>query len=197
MKRWTTVLGRVGTVFIAISLALLLVSLIPQINLMTLGGSASVSPRMVQATNSHLLNPQQGVEIKVTVEGTIKLYLLEVSSGQIFPGTGGAIFSANATDLQEILYAFLDANPDLIIWDYNLEDESFERSYTPTKVMNATLVFHNPSLDERAIVDYELSLISTVAPGEKVRNIAYWAAPIGIILAIPWFVNSWKQRKQS
>jgi hypothetical protein len=197
MKRWTTVVGRGGTVLIAISLALLLVSLIPQINLITLGGSASVSPGMVQATNSHLLNPQQGVKIKATVEGTINLYLLEVSSGQIFPGTGGGMVLTNATDLQEFLDAFLDANPDLIIWNYTLEDETFERSYIPTKVANATLVFHNPSLDERAIVDYELSLISTVAPGEKVRNITYWAAPIGVILAIPWLVNIWKERKQS
>ncbi len=195
MKRWTIVIGRGGTTLIAISLALLLVSLIPQINLMTLGGSMTVSPGMVQATNSRLLNPQQGVEIKVTVEGTINLYLLEISSGQIFPGTGGGMVLANATDLQEILDAFLDANPDLIIWEYNLEDEPFEGSYTPTKVMNATLVFHNPSMDEEAIVDYELSLISTVAPGEKVRNIAYWAAPIGIVLAIPWLVNIWKERK--
>jgi hypothetical protein len=44
-------------------------------------------------------------------------------------------------------------------------------------------------------VDYEVTLISTVAPGEKVRNIAYWITPIGIILAIPWLVNMWKQRK--
>jgi hypothetical protein len=195
MKRWTIVVGRGGTTLIAISLALLLVSLIPQINLMTLGGSMTVSPGMVQATNSRLLNPQQGVQIKATVEGTINLYLLEISSGQIFPGTGGGMVLANATDLQEILDAFLDANPSLIIWDYNLEDELFDRSYTPTKVMNATLVFHNPSLDEEATVDYELSLISTVAPGEKVRNIAYWAAPIGIVLAIPWLVNIWKERK--
>jgi hypothetical protein len=195
MKRWTIVVGRGGTTLIAISLALLLVSLIPQINLMTLGGSMTISPGMVQATNSRLLNPQQGVQIKATVEGTINIYLLEISSGQIFPGTGGGMVLANATDLQEILDAFLDANPSLIIWDYNLEDELFDRSYTPTKVMNATLVFHNPSLDEVATVDYELSLISTVAPGEKVRNIAYWAAPIGIVLAIPWLVNIWKERK--
>ena len=193
MKRWTIVVGRGGTVLIAVSLALLLVSLIPQINLMTLGGSASVSPGMVQATNSHLLNPQQGVQIKATVEGTINLYLLEVSSSQIFPGTGGGMFLANATDLQE----FLDANPNLIIWEYNLENETFERSYTPTKVINATLVFHNPSSDEEAKVDFGVTLISTVAPGEKVRNIAYWAAPIGVVLAIPWLVNMWKQRKQS
>jgi len=193
MKRWTTVVGRGGTVLIAISLALLLVSLIPPINLMILGGrTPPISPERVFATNSQVLNPQQGVQVKVTVEGTINLYLLEVGNGQIFPGAGGMVF-ANATDLLE----FLDANPDLIIWKKeNLENESFERSYTPTKVMSATLVFYNPSSDE-AIVDYEVTLISTVAPGEKVRNIAYWITPIGIILAIPWFVNSWKQRKQS
>jgi len=193
MKRWTIVVGRLGTVLIAVSLALLLVSLIPQINLVSFSASMGVPPGMVQATSSRVLNPQQGIEIRATIEGTVSLYLLEVSSGEIFPGTGGPIFSANATDLLE----FLDANPDLIIWDYTLEDETFEGSYTPTKIMNATLVFHNPSLDEDARVDYDLSLISTVAPGEKVRNIAYWAAPIGFVLAIPWLVNMWKQRKQS
>ena len=194
MKRWTIVVGRGGTVLIAVSLALLLVSLIPQINLMTLGGrTPPISPEGVFATNSRVLNPQQGVQVNATVEGTINLYLLEVGSSQIFPGTGGGVLFANATELLD----FLDANPDLIIWNYTLEDETFERSYIPTKVANATLVFHNPSSDEEAIVDYELSLISTVAPGEKVRNITYWAAPIGVILAIPWLVNMWKQRKQS
>ena len=193
MKRWTIVVGRLGTVLIAVSLALLLVSLIPQINLVSFSASMGVPPGMVQATSSRVLNPQQGIEIRATVEGTVNLYLLEVSSSEIFPGTGGPIFSANTTDLLE----FLDTNPDLIIWNYNLEDETFEGSYTPTKIMNATLVFHNPSLDEDARVDYDLSLISTVAPGEKVRNIAYWAAPIGFVLAIPWLVNMWKQRKQS
>jgi hypothetical protein len=192
MKRGIIVLGRLGTVLIAVSLALLLVSLIPQINLMTMGGSMSVSPERIQATNSRVLNPQQGVQIKVTVEGTINLYLLEVGSGQIFPGTGEGMVFANATELQE----FLDSNQNLIIREYNLEDETFESSYTPTKVMNATIVFYNPSVDERARVDYELSLVSSVAPGEKVRNIAYWAAPIGIILAIPWILDLRKQRKQ-
>jgi len=190
MKRCTTVLGRVGTVLIAISLALLLVSLIPQINLMIFRGGMPLSPEQVYVTNSQVLNPQQGVQVKVTVEGTINVYLLEVSNNQLYPESGGMAF-ANATDLQE----FLDANPDLIIWEYNLEDESFEKSYTPTKVMRATLVFYNPSSDE-AIVDYEVTLISSVAPGGKVRTIAYFAAPIGIILAMPWLLNVWKQRKQ-
>jgi len=189
MKRWTNVLGRGGTVLIAISLALLLVSLIPQINLGTSAGRMPVLPEQVFATGSRVLTPQQGFQVKVTVEGTINVYLLEVGSEE--PYSESMLF-ADAAELQE----FLEANPNLIIWDYNLEDGYFERYYAPTKVMNATLVFYNPSSAD-AILDYEVTLTSTVAPGEKVRNIAYWAAPIGIILALPWLLNMWKQRKQS
>ena len=196
MKRWTTVVGRGGTVLIAISLALLLVSLIPQINLMTLEGrTPPISPERVFATNSQVLNPQQGVQVKVTVEGTLKVYLLEMSVELQFVNgifvNGIFDYGFNLTDLQEIL----EEHPDRIIWEREVENGEYKRSYTPTRVMNATLVFHNPSLDEEAIVDYEITLISTVAPGEKVRNIAYWITPIGIILAIPWLVNMWKQRK--
>jgi len=189
MKRWTTVLGRVGTVLIAISLALLLVSLIPQINLVTSAGVMPVSPEQVYTTSYRVLTPQQGLGIKVTVEGTINVYFLEVGAEEPYPGVG--MLFADATELQE----FLDANPDLIIWEYNLEDGYAERYYIPTKVMNITLVFYNPSSAD-AILDYEVTLTSTVAPGEKVRNIAFWTTPIGIILALPWLVNIWKQRKQ-
>jgi len=40
-----------------------------------------------------------------------------------------------------------------------------------------------------------VTLTSSLAPKEKVLTIAYFAAPIGIILAIPWLLNFWKQRK--
>jgi len=188
VKRWTTILGRGGTVLIAISLALLLVSLIPQINLAVSVGVMPVASDQVYTNSYRALTPQQGFQVKVTVEGTINVYLLEVGVEEPQPGVG-TLF-ADATELQE----FLDANPDLIIWEYKLENGYFDRSYTPTKVMNATLVFYNPGLDD-AIVDYEVILTSTVAPGEKVRNIAFWTTPIGFILAIPWLANIWKQRK--
>jgi len=171
-------------------LALLLVSLIPQINLATSAGEMPVAPEQVYTTSYRVLTPQQGLGIKVTVEGTINVYFLELGVEESYPGVG--MLFANVTELEE----FLDANPDLVIWEYNLEDGYAERYYIPTKVMNITLVFHNPSSAD-AILDYEVTLTSTVAPGEKVRNIAYWTTPIGIILAIPWFLNSWKQRKQS
>jgi len=190
VKRWTTILGRGGTTLIAISLALLLVSLIPQIDLITYEDSTSVSPEQVYTTGSQGLNPQQGFQLKVTVEGTLKVYLLDVGSEKPHPETG--MFFADAAELQE----FVDSNPNRIIWEDDLDDDYFDRYYIPTRVMNATLVFYNPSDSETTLVEYDVTLKSSLAPGDKVRTIAYCAAPIGIILAIPWLLNVWKQRKQ-
>ncbi len=189
MKRWTNILGRGGTTLIAISLALLLVSLIPQIDLISYSERTSVFPDQIYTTGSQGLNPQQGIQLKVTVEGTLKVYVLDVGSEKPNPETG--MFFADAAELQE----FLDSSPDVIIWDDDLDDDYFDRYYTPTRVMNATLVFYNPS-SEIAYAEYEVALKSSLAPADKVRTIAYFAAPIGIILAIPWFLNIWKQRKQ-
>ena len=191
MKRWTTVLGRVGTVLIAISLALLLVSLIPQLQLSTAKGSMPIPPEQVQiAFNSQNLNPQQEVQVAVTVEGTLTVYLLEISIELQF-ANGTFDYGFNSTDLQE----FLSEHPDRIIWEPEVENGDYKRSYTPTRVMNAAVVFYNPS-SETAYVEYDVALKSSLAPRDKVRTIAYWAAPTGIILATPWFLNVWKQRKQ-
>lgn len=150
----------------------------------------SVAPEQVYTTSSQVLTPQQGFQAKITIEGTINVYLLEVGSEDPYAERG--MLFANAAELQE----FLEANPNLKIWEYNLEDGYFERYYAPTKVMNATLVFYNPTSDSASVV-FEVTLTSSIAPGEKVLNIALWTTPIGLILAIPWLANLWKQRKQS
>jgi len=191
MKRWTTVLGRVGTVLIAISLALLLVSLIPQLQLSTSKGSMPISPEHFSIVfTPGSLTPQQEVQLAVTVEGTLTVYLLEINvEFQFVNGTFG--YNFNLTDLQELL----TEHPDQIIWEREVENSYYKRNYTPTRVTNATVVVYNPS-SETAYLEYDVALKSSLAPGDKVRNIAYFAAPTGIILAIPWLLNVWKQRKQ-
>jgi len=192
VKRWKTILGRGGTTLIAISLALLLVSIIPQPQMSRSEGYGPLSPEQVQiAFHSQNLNPQQEVEVAVTVEGALKVYLLEMSVELQFV-SGIFDYGFNLTDLQELL----EEHPDRIIWEREVENGEYQRSYTPTRVMNATVVFYNPS-SETAIVEYNVALKSSLAPGDKVRNIAYCTAPIGLILAIPWLANIWKQRKQS
>lgn len=190
MKRWKTILGRGGTTLIAISLALLLVSIIPQLQISGVEGYVPLLPEQVQiAFDSQNLNPQQEVELAVTVEGTLKVYLLEISVELQFVN-GIFDYGFNLTDLQELL----EEHPDRIIWEREVENSYYKQSYIPTRIMNATVVLYNPS-SEIAYVEYDVTLKSGLAPGDKVRNIAYWAAPIGIILVIPWLLNFWKQRK--
>ena len=190
MKWWTTVLGRVGTVLIAISLALLLVSFIPQLQLSTPKGGVPISPEHFSIVfTPGSLTPQQEVQLAVTVEGTLTVYLLEINvEFQFVNGTFD--YNFNLTDLQELL----TEHPDQIIWEHEVENSYYERNYTPTRVTNATVVVYNPS-SETAYLEYDVALKSSLAPGDKVRTIAYFAAPIGLILAIPWFLNVWKQRK--
>lgn len=194
MKRWKAVLGRVGTVLIAISLALFLVSLLPQIQMSSTEGAGPLSPGGIRVVfNQQNLNPQQEVQVAVTVvEGKLTVYLLEVNVELEFTPDAGFRYGFNVTDLQELL----QEPSDQIIWEDAVENGNYERSYTPTRVMNATLVFYNPPDSEIAYVEHHVALQSSLAPGDKVRTIAYFAAPIGIILAIPWFLNVWKQRKK-
>ena len=194
MKRWTTILGRGGTTLIAISLALLLVSLIPSIQMSSSKGSGRLPPGGIMILfNQPNLNPQQELEVAVTVEGTLTVYLLELSMELEFFPDAGFVERFNVTDLQQIL----QENRDLIIWEHEVENGDYKRSYTPTRVMNATVIAYNQPDSEIAYLEYDVALQSGLAPKEKVRTIAYFAAPIGVILAIPWFVNIWKERKQS
>jgi hypothetical protein len=187
MKRWATVLGRVGTVLVAISLALLLVSIIPQIQMFHSEGAGPLLPGGIRVVfNQPNLTPQEEVELAVTVEGKATVYLLEMNL-ELQMANGTFDYAFDVTDLQE--------NPDLIIWEHEVENEEYTRSYTPTRLMNITSVVYNKPDSETAYFQYELTVTSALAPKEKVLTIAYFAAPIGIILAIPWLLNFWKQRK--
>jgi hypothetical protein len=195
MKRWTTLLGRVGTVLIAISLALLLVSLFPSAQLTTSGFSTAIPPKWVQSFTETILTPQQGLRITIAANGTLDVYILEVSSLDLYQWVAEIRARAlddflNVTDLEE----FLAANPSLIGWYDEVSNGRIEHEYVPTKVTNATLVFSNPS-SEYVSVDCEASKTSRIAPGTKVRNLALWTTPIGLILTIPWLAEIWKHRK--
>lgn len=189
MKRWKIILGRGGTTLIAISLALLLVSIIPQPQVSRSGGSGSFAPGSVNVMfNRQDLTPQMQLNVAVTVdEGSLKVYLLNIDL-EFSPSMGSYRF--NATDLEKIV----DEDPERILWEREVGNGRFERSYSPTRIVNASLVMFNPN-SETARFDYQVTLTSSLAPGEKVRNIAYVAAPLGIVLMIPWFLNWWKQRK--
>ncbi len=191
MKRWVNVLGRVGTTLIAISLALLLVSFIPSTQISSSKGSGGVQPGQFMVVFSPgTITPQEEVQTAITVNGTLNIYLLAVNIQFQFIN-GNFSYNFNLTDLQELL----EEHPEQIKWQHEVENSHYERNYNPTKVMNATVVAYNQG-SETAQIEYDVALESILAPGDKVRTIAFVAAPIGVIMAVPWLLDLWKQRKK-
>lgn len=187
MKRWMILLGRGGTILLTIGLALFLVSLIPTIHLSTLRNSTTLYPKSFAASYisyyDRVLTPQKGVQVKVTANGTLNIYILEVSTETLYDW----LHDFNATQLEE----FLEANKTLIGLNETISEGTIE--YIPTKVTNATLIFSNPSLDP-IYLEYETTIISSVAPQTKVQNIAQWTIPVGFVLALPWLIQLWKEK---
>jgi hypothetical protein len=191
VKRWVNVLGRVGTTLIAISLALLLVSFIPSTQISSSKGSGGVQPGQFMVVFSPgTITPQEEVQTAITVNGTLNIYLLAVNIQFQFIN-GNFSYNFNLTDLQELL----EEHPEQIKWQHEVENSHYERNYNPTKVMNATVVAYNQG-SETAQIEYDVALESILAPGDKVRTIAFVAAPIGVIMAVPWLLDLWKQRKK-
>ena len=87
-------------------------------------------------------------------------------------------------------------HPEKILWEQKVEDSSYKQNYVPSAIVNATVVAYNTG-SETATVNYNIALKSSLAPGNKVQTIAYFAAPLGIIMAVPWILSGWKQRKQN
>ena len=199
MTRWMIFLGRGGTVLITIGLALLLVSLLPPAQQYFYFPTTDVPPKWTQPAYNWegivfdvILTPQEELQIDLYANGTLNVYILEVSLQVLYQWVGDDFLSV--TDLEE----FLEANPSVIGWydefrnGHNEHTEHIEHEYVPTKVTNATLVFSNPS-SEYVKVHGNVDLMSHLA-GFKVRNLAQWAIPIGFVLFLPWLTQMWKRK---
>lgn len=184
MKRWMIFIGRGGSVLVAIGFALLLVSLFPSAQLVSTGGSGSIVPGMFETNFERVLTPQQGLEITISANGTLTIFILEVSSQTIYTWIGDY---NNITGLEE----FLEANPDSIGLRKEMSEGKID--YIPTKVTNATLILSNPG-SKRINWELEASITAIIAPGTKVRNLAQWTIPIGFVLALPWLVQLWREK---
>ena len=204
MKRWLLVISRVGTVMVAVGLALLLVSLIPPVRtgsfasidrvahhtFQTLGSSAgsSVDSNFTFYSNFfYTLTPQQELKVDLACNGTIEVYLLKISSQSLME-----TFSGNEPNVS-LLEDFLHANPNVIGWQGEILEGEID--YIPTAVINATMIFSNPSSNDISI-EYTGSILSLLAPTEKVRTLAISAIIIGFVLALPWLLNLRKSTKK-
>lgn len=199
MKRWTILIGRIGTVFLAIGLALLLVSLIPPMGGQTSShmGTLYLDPETWRDLHGEVLTPQQRLSLRITANAALNVYLFELSSHIIYSWINEhhpepTTIPWNVTYFEE----FLQANQESVFWQREIHNETIEHEYTPTKVANATVVLSNPSSDIINI-DYSASTATLIAPTGKVQTLAQWTIPLGFVLALPWIINSLRAKTRS
>lgn len=203
MKRWLIVLGRSGTVLVAIGLALILVSLIPPTTTRSFSSGSTIAPNSFQVLGrgagpfagmngtfySHFfstLTPQQELIVEIECDGTIEVYLLKIGIMDLLDNFSGT--DRNVSLLEE----FLQVNPDLIGWQGEMIEGVVD--YVPTEVIDATMIFSNPS-PNRISIDYTGRILRLLAPTEKVKTLAIWTISIGFVLALPWILDIRKSRK--
>jgi hypothetical protein len=213
VKRWTILLGRGGTILVVIGCAVLLVSLIPSATIGTLKGSGGLEGKTWGIRYETILTPQQSLNINITANNTLKIYLLEVSYQTIYewinetyplnltlpqPQNSGIelIYNWNETYLIGFL-EFLKANQQnaIPIEKEISGDVTTSLEYTPTKMTNITLILRNPNPDF-VEVNYEGSISLIMAPKAKMQTISQITIPVGFVLALPWIINFLKTKKE-
>ena len=81
--RWITLLWRIGTVALAIGLALLIAWLIPSSPEYPFGWSRSIEPEQYMVGESRVYSPQNGLQISVNATDNVRVYLLGVNSVEL------------------------------------------------------------------------------------------------------------------
>jgi len=204
LKLWMILTSRAGTVLIAAGLALLLVSLIPPARTTSFGSADQVPPETFRPLGStagpfvnpnftsysrffSVLTPQQELKLDFSCNGTVDVYLLKINL-ESFMNT-----MRNERSVAS-LETFLQSNPDVIGWQGEILDGTLD--YIPTQIINATVLFSNPSQNTIS-VGYDGSVFSLIAPAEKVQTLGIFAIPIGFVLTLPWLQDLRKSRKAS
>jgi hypothetical protein len=77
--RWMTLLGRIGTVILAIGLALLIAWLIPSGTGGKSGWSGPIEPEQYETGGPEVWSPQNGLQISVNATDNVRVYLLGAS----------------------------------------------------------------------------------------------------------------------
>jgi hypothetical protein len=178
VKRWPVVLGRVGTVLIAIGLALFLVSLIPPAQ-----SNFSSNDSILKSWTSYYyttLTPQQTLRVNVTANGTLDVYMLEKSTAAI------NIAEQNPDQVGNVTYfdQFLKTHSSLIAWQGEVHSGTIDHEYSPDTVVDIIFIVSSHGSDYVSF-DWSVSVITGKAPAAKVQTLSEFAIPVGIVFTIP------------
>jgi hypothetical protein len=188
--RWLFLAGRIGTLLVAVGLALLLVSLIPPARTSSFtSGGPYLAPQSFQTFGPMVpmnitydrpfltaLTPQQELEIELTCNGTLDIYVLKTDKNS---------FLANFENGKNVsaLESYLQAHSE-IVGLHNKISSGGKVSYVPTEVINATVILSNASQNTIVIQNEVGSIFNLLVPWLKAQTLAIFLIPIGLLLAL-------------
>lgn len=201
-RRWSTFMGRAGTILIAGGIALFILSLIPpRADANTdFGETSTLQPETFSIESSFFLsftlNPQHGLYLSMQANRSITFYLFNTGKEYVyqwianhFPGNQ-TFSTANISVLED----FLKDNPNSVARQGITTDGEAEFQYAPTKLTNVTLIFSNPN-PENAKVRYSGRLLIFMVPSERSLNAAKFATPLGVAFTFSSLILTWKRKK--
>jgi len=195
MKRWINFIGRIGTVTIAVGLAILIAYLIPPI---TMGGQSSTAGPIPMPSENFLvqqssaLSPQSGIRFTLATNGTLDMYGFEMDTAQIYEW-----LNSHARQNQtELFLDFKDQHTNLLVMQRQVPAGNSRIEYVPTKVENISFFFVNPSQTQTVEFSWKTELLQTMAPKGNLLLAIVVTIPIGLILATPWLLSYIKPKRQ-
>ena len=137
--------------------------------------------------SSHLLNPQFGIQIIFTSNGTLNMTVFNLNYNYVQPWFISHGWSASALENFTATYSSrLTLERDIPIGNTTFE-------YIPPRIENATVIVLNPT--SAAIQwSFESKNISVIASPERIFLAYVITAPIGVALTIPWIVLTLREK---
>lgn len=203
-KRRVTLMGRAGTVLLVAGLALVMLSLIPPrvVENSDFRETLNLKPKTFAFELSFYLSfpvdPQHGLYLNAQANNSVTAYVLNIDRQYVqqwitnhFPDIQPSP-NLNVSILEE----FLNNHQASVIWQENVVDRGIELQYTPTRLMNITLIFSNPNA-EAAKVKYSGKLLNFIVPSERALSPAKVLIPSGFVLALPWLNLTLRRKNQT
>lgn len=202
-RRWKILIGRAGTILITAGLALVLLSAIPPraVENSDFRGTSTLQAETFSVESQFYLSvgfdPQRGVYINAEGNRSFTAYLLNMGEREVLEWITGNYSGIQPTSpifSLSILQNLLTIHPNWLELQKDSANGQVEFQYAPTRRLNTTLIFSNPST-ESVKVKYNGKRLDFIVLSERALNPAKFALPIGLLLTLPWLHSTWRRRK--
>lgn len=194
--RKLTLIGRIGTVFLVMGMALGLLSLLPVIpaGFNAQGGVALRPETHYVFPYTRIHSPQVGLQVTIEMNNTVQLYLIGEHAFQIstwteewvsvqFPNFSYPEIQGEMVKVY-VLIAVLSDHPEALLLNETVSLEGTFQ-YFPPGITNVTIVIVNP---HQQWVDDDIRMveIASLVPRDRVFIPSISFLILGLILPIPW-----------